>query len=96
LEISGRARRLTNPYGGGDVAARLAEQSPGRVIDRHPKQPWRTPMSQKILSTAILAGLLLGLAAPVVQAKSAPKTKAECEKISNMKWDDSTSKCVKK
>jgi hypothetical protein len=50
----------------------------------------------KIMSAAILAGLLLGLAAPVVEAKNAPKTKAECEKITNMKWDDATSKCVKK
>jgi hypothetical protein len=50
----------------------------------------------KFLSTAILAGLLFGLAAPIVEAKSAPKTKAECEKITTMKWDDSASKCVKK
>jgi hypothetical protein len=53
-------------------------------------------MSKKILSAAILAGLLVGLAAPLAQAKSEPKTKAECEKITGMKWDDSTSKCVKK
>jgi len=48
-------------------------------------------MSKKIMSNAILAGLLFGLAAPI-----APKTKAECEKMTNMKWDDATSKCVKK
>jgi len=53
-------------------------------------------MSKKIVSTAILAGLLFGLAAPLAQAKSTPKTKAECEKMTNMKWDDTTSKCVKK
>ena len=53
-------------------------------------------MSKKIVSTAILAGLLFGFAAPIAQAKSAPKTKAECEKMTNMKWDDATSKCVKK
>jgi len=53
-------------------------------------------MSKKLLSTAILAGVLFGLAAPVVEAKSAPKTKEACEKITNMKWDDATSKCVKK
>jgi len=50
----------------------------------------------KILSAAILAGLLFGLAAPLAEAKSAPKTKAACEKISTMKWDDATSKCVQK
>jgi hypothetical protein len=53
-------------------------------------------MSKKILSTAILAGLLFGLAAPIVEAKDAPKTKADCEKMTNMKWDDASSKCVKK
>lgn len=53
-------------------------------------------MSKKIMSTAILAGLLFGLAVPIVEAKSAPKTKAECEKLANMKWDDAASKCVKK
>ena len=53
-------------------------------------------MSKKIVSTAILAGLLFSLAAPIAQAKSAPKTKAECEKLANMKWDDAGSKCVKK
>jgi hypothetical protein len=50
----------------------------------------------KILSAAILAGLMFGLAAPVVQAKDAPKTKAECEKMTNMKWDDAKKACVKK
>jgi hypothetical protein len=53
-------------------------------------------MSKKFLSTAIVAGLLVGLAAPIAEAKSAPKTKAACEKMTNMKWDDSSSKCVKK
>jgi hypothetical protein len=53
-------------------------------------------MTKKVMSTAILAGLLFGLAAPIAQAKDAPKTKAECEKVANMKWDDKASKCVKK
>jgi hypothetical protein len=53
-------------------------------------------MSKKVVSTAVLAGLLFALAAPIAQAKDAPKTKAECEKITNMKWDDKASKCVKK
>lgn len=53
-------------------------------------------MSKKIVTAAVLAGVLFGLAAPLAQAKSTPKTKAECEKITNMKWDDATSKCVKK
>jgi hypothetical protein len=56
-------------------------------------------MSKKLMGTVVLAGLVLGLAAPVmapVMAKSAPKTKAECQKITTMKWDDSSAKCVKK
>ena len=52
-------------------------------------------MSKKITGTVVLAGLVLGLAAPVM-AKSAPKTKAECQKITTMKWDDASAKCVKK
>ena len=62
----------------------------------HPDIRWRVPHVKKIVSTAILAGLLFGLAAPLAEAKSTPKTKAECEKMTNMKWDDATSKCVKK
>lgn len=50
----------------------------------------------KFMSAAVLAGLLFGLAAPIAEAKSAPKTKSACEKMTNMKWDDATSKCVKK
>ncbi len=53
-------------------------------------------MSKKILSAVILAGLMCAVAGPIAEAKSAPKTKAECEKITTMKWDDATSKCVKK
>lgn len=53
-------------------------------------------MSKKIMSTAVLAAVLFGLGAPIAEAKSAPKTKAACEKVSNMKWDGATSKCVKK
>jgi hypothetical protein len=67
-----------------------------RVIMRPPKQKDGEFHMSKILSAAILAGLMFGLAAPAVQAKDAPKTKADCAKMANMKWDDATSKCVKK
>ena len=50
-------------------------------------------MSAKILSTAIIAGLLLAASAPAFAA-DAPKTKADCEKTKGMKWDDAT-KAVK-
>ncbi len=50
----------------------------------------------KIVSTAVLAAVLFGVAAPIAEAKSTPKTKADCEKITSMKWDDAKSKCVKR
>ena len=49
----------------------------------------------KILSTAIVAGLLFGITAPAFAA-DAPKTKAECAKMTDMKWDATTKTCVKK
>ncbi len=52
-------------------------------------------MSAKIIGTAIIGGLLLAIAAPAFAA-DAPKTKAECEKTKDMKWDDATKTCVKK
>ena len=52
-------------------------------------------MSVKILSAALVAGLLLAVSAPAF-ATDAPKTKADCEKTKDMKWDDAGKKCVKK
>jgi hypothetical protein len=49
----------------------------------------------KALSIAIVAGLLSVLAAPAF-AVDAPKTKAECAKMTDMKWDSKTKTCVKK
>jgi hypothetical protein len=54
-------------------------------------------MSKKLMTSAILAAIAISAVAPTIaMAKSAPKTKADCEKVSTMKWDDATSKCVKK
>ena len=54
-------------------------------------------MSKKLMTTAILAAVAIGAVAPsIAMAKGAPKTKAACEKISTMKWEDTSSKCVKK
>ena len=51
----------------------------------------------KTLSTAIVASILLASAAPVFAADAAaPKTKSECKKTADMKWDASTKSCVKK
>jgi hypothetical protein len=55
-------------------------------------------MSAKILSTVIVAGLLLAFSAPAFaeDAPAAPTTKADCEKMKDMTWDDATKACVKK
>ena len=51
----------------------------------------------KITLSAIALALSVSFAAPVsAQMKDAPKTKADCMKAKDMKWDDKTSKCVKK
>ena len=49
----------------------------------------------KILSTAVVAGLLFALTAPAVAA-DAPKTKTERDKLTDMKWDSKTKTCLKK
>jgi hypothetical protein len=49
----------------------------------------------KILSTAIIVGLLFGVTSAVFAADP-PKTKAECEKMTDMKWDAAKKACVKK
>ncbi len=53
-------------------------------------------MIGRMLSVAALAGLLMGALTPVSYAADTPKTKTECEKHKDMKWDASTMKCVKK
>jgi len=52
-------------------------------------------MSSRIVSSAIVAALLVAVTAPAFAA-DAPKTKADCEKTKDMKWDDATKACVKK
>jgi hypothetical protein len=56
-------------------------------------------MSSKVLSAAVLASFLAGVAAPVVafaEDKPAPTTKKECNKAPGMKWDKTTKTCVPK
>ena len=48
----------------------------------------------KILTAVLATGLLFS--AVGTASAATPKTKAACEKMKNMKWDDTTSKCVKK
>jgi hypothetical protein len=52
-------------------------------------------MSAKIVSSAIVAAMLFAFTAPAFAA-DVPKTKADCEKIKDMKWDDAKKACVKK
>ncbi len=52
-------------------------------------------MVTKIVSTALVVGLLVAVSAPAFAA-DAPKTKATCEKLTDMKWDSKTKTCVKK
>ncbi len=49
----------------------------------------------KTLSAALVTSLLFAIAAPAFAA-DAPKTKAECAKMTDMKWDSKTKTCVKK
>jgi hypothetical protein len=50
---------------------------------------------RKALVFAITLGIVSGAAAPVFAADP-PKTKADCEKTTDMKWDDAKKECVKK
>jgi hypothetical protein len=52
----------------------------------------------KTLSLAVLTGFLLAISAPAFaeDAPAAPTTKADCEKMKDMKWDDAAKACVKK
>ena len=56
---------------------------------------WKETQCLRFLSTAIVAGLLFGITAPAFAADP-PKTKTECAKLSDMKWDATTKACVKK
>jgi hypothetical protein len=53
-------------------------------------------MISKLLGSVVAAGLILSVAAPMANAADAPKTKAECAKMKDMKWDASSKTCVKK
>ena len=52
-------------------------------------------MSAKVVSPAIIGGLLVASMASALAA-GPPKTKAQCEKLTDMQWDAKTKKCVKK
>jgi hypothetical protein len=49
----------------------------------------------KALRIAIITGIFAAVAAPAFAADP-PKTKADCEKMTDMKWDATKKACVKK
>ncbi|HKJ62703.1 MAG TPA: hypothetical protein VKA94_12050 [Hyphomicrobiales bacterium] len=57
-------------------------------------------MITKLLGTAIAASMLVAAAAPIAAyaaaTAAAPKTKAECIKHKDMKWDTAKHVCLKK
>jgi len=56
----------------------------------------RDIMISKVLSGAVIAGLLMAVSAPVVAyAADAPKTKADCKKAKGT-WDKKTKTCTVK
>jgi hypothetical protein len=53
-------------------------------------------MIAKLIGGAIITGILLAASAPLSIAADVPKTKADCEKMQDMKWDEATKTCIKK
>jgi hypothetical protein len=53
-------------------------------------------MLSRFVLGLVIAGILSAATTSTTFAEDAPKTKAECKKIKNMKWDSKTKACVKK
>ena len=53
-------------------------------------------MFTKLVASTIAASVILAAAPMSAQAADAPKTKTECLKVKNMKWDTATKTCIKK
>jgi hypothetical protein len=52
-------------------------------------------MSARLLTSIVVVALLCANVVSV-SAAGPPKTKAQCEKLTDMQWDAKTKKCVKK
>lgn len=87
---------LTQMYAGRQKPAKnspYAPQPDGRVGRINAKE---RRMISKVLSGAIIAGLLMAVSAPVVSyAADAPKTKAACKKAKGT-WDKKMKTCTVK
>ncbi len=49
----------------------------------------------KSLLSLMALGLAVAVAAPAFAEDPAPTTKADCEKVPDMEWDDDAGKCVR-
>jgi uncharacterized membrane protein len=58
-----------------------------------PQLQRRNFMIKNVLSAALAAGIAFSVAGSAAYAAT-PKTKAACEKVKTMKWDEATNKCV--
>jgi hypothetical protein len=58
-------------------------------------QPVLEESTMKVLLSFLALGIAVAFTAPAFAA-DAPKTKADCEKTMNMKWDATAKACVKK
>jgi hypothetical protein len=60
-------------------------------VDR--KRQWRASM--KSILSLIALGLAVSVTAPAFAEDKPPATKAECDKVPDMEWDESQGKCVR-
>jgi hypothetical protein len=58
------------------------------------QQAGEQPMKSILTVTAL--SIAAAFAAPAIAQTSTPATQAECEKMADMKWNDSTRTCVPK
>ena len=49
----------------------------------------------KSILSLIALGIAVSVAAPAFAEDPAPTTKADCDKVKDMEWDESQGKCVK-
>ena len=93
-----RSADLTEKYIRRKKPTNILGVSSGGLGDNTPrKREGEIQMISKIVRGAVLTCVLVAFSAPIVaNAADAPKTKAECKKAKDMKWDKTTKSCVKK
>ena len=90
-------RNLTQMYAARQKPAKNYPYSPCGTAAMAGRDTKERHMISKILSGAVIAGLLMAVSAPVVAYAddAAPKTKADCKKAAG-KWDKKTKTCALK